>query len=161
MKGNDRHGLDRCRPSADGLTSFPSSGTDPEGFEPSTAGLEIRCPILRPIAPCGAFTRVLSSFLWHQPALVADSLVCRRVFLLTISSIVTTATATARAIPMKKRVGSSPKIVDGFTTRSTNALAVLPSLSVTDTVTLNVPADIGRQGSVEVVDETHRGVSPE
>src|SRR3989442_14574815 len=26
---------------------------DPEGFEPSTAGLEIRCPILRPIAPYG------------------------------------------------------------------------------------------------------------
>src|SRR2546427_2274223 len=128
-----------------------------------TLDSRIRNPVPYPAPNCplrGVQARVLSSFLWHQPALVADSLVCRRVFLLTISSIVTTATATARAIPMKKRVGSSPKIVDGFTTRSTNALAVLPSLSVTDTVTLNVPADIGRQGSAEVDDETHPGGSP-
>src|SRR5439155_20502196 len=108
----------------------------------------------------GIRARMLSSSFWHQPGLIADSLVCRRFFLLTISSIMTTATATARPIPMKKSVGSSPKIADGFTTRSTNALAVLPSWSMTDTVTLNAPADIGRQGSVEVVDETHPGGSP-
>src|SRR5207247_7955089 len=32
---------------------------DPEGFEPSTAGLVVRCPILRLISPMGAFRNKL------------------------------------------------------------------------------------------------------